>query len=331
MEDVGASLKKQKRLWVVDLGEKLTKITSGFETAVGSVQIEKFWIEKTPEDIFAEGLPQNNLDLRVFLRSLLKGHKKKEHLLLLLNHENMVMSLFSFPKMLINEVEEAIKWKMQLLIPEDFDDWQIDFLAKEQIEHFEYLGLERKKIEVLGIGVKKELLRGYCNVFKKIKHSLTSIQPQFHNLSGMLSENQNKTALFIDIGRSSTRLYYYIEGFLVEDQSIALEVGYDGKTYLQKVINSMLESFQSPLGVARGYEKADIYLMGGESLHHGVLDYLENHSSKKIKPAYQVLGENKYLNFPGEMTKEELCLLTPCICSILKHFGLNRNGSEDEK
>lgn len=324
-------MKKQKNLWVVDLGEKLTKITKGFATENGLLHIGKFWIEETPKDVFEEDHAQINVKLGVLLRSLLKEHKNKDDLLLLLNHKNMVTASYTFPMMTINEVEEAIKWKMQVLLSEDFDNWRVDFLAKERIERFEYLGIDDKKLDVLGIGVKKEVLSAYCKVFKRTRHVLKSVEPQFHSLSSMLDEDQNTPTLIIDIGRSSTRLFYYVERFLIEVQRVELEDGYDGEMYLQQVIKVILDSFQSPLGFAKGYKNGNVCVMGGESLHSGVLNYLERYINKEIKPTYLVLAEKQNLQFSREMTKEELCLLTPCICGMLKRYQTIRSGPENEK
>jgi hypothetical protein len=339
MENGGGGMKKGKKQWVVDLGEELTKIISGYRNEAGIVQIENYWIEKTPRDVFNEGMPEKKIDLVVFLRTLLKDHSRKDDLMLVLNHKKMIVSSFAYPMMTQEDVKKAIKWEMQVMIPEKldewastgheisnvseamvpekFDNWRIDFLAKERIERFEYLGFDDKKIDALGIAVQKELLVAYCRVFRSTKHALKRIEPQFHGYGKLLNSETQSMDLLIDMGQTSARLMFYEKGFLQEERRIETRVSSDLDSYLAPIVKGIMESFQSPLGIARGYEKSNIYLLGGESIKDGVLTGIKARINKEIKSLSCFLENQKLFCFPEKITKDEICLLLPCLSGIL--------------
>lgn len=311
----------RKRLWVVDLGEAITKIILGEFNENGIICIENYWIEKTPGNVFREGFPEKSLDLVVFLRDLLKGHHSRDDLLLVFNHRKMILASFIFPMMEIEEVCEALQWKMQILIPERLEDWQLDFLASERIDVFEYLGINDKKLDVLGIGIPKNVLAAYCGAFKGAKHILKNIEPQFHGIGRLLKINGEKINLILDIGYTSTRLLFYAQGFLQEERCIEIDTGKDYKKFLTPVIESVLESFRSPLSLARGFKNETIFLLGGGSLIPGVLDYLREKIKKEIR-MFSIFGrDSEIFRFQEEITEENLCLLMPCLAGMLGMAG----------
>lgn len=307
-----------KKIWVVDLGEAITKIILGSSDKNGIMVVENFWIEKTPRDVFREGLPEKKIDLVVFIRSLLKGHHPRDELMLVFNHSRMIMASFNFPMMAVEEVHEALFWKMQVIIPERFEDWRLDFLARERIEIFEYLGINEKKLDVLGIGIPTNVLTAYCSSFKGAKHVLKIIEPQFHGLGRLLKKNGEKTNLIIDMGYTSTRLLLYSQGFLKEERRIKAMVETDIKTFLSPMIEGVMESLQSPLSHTRGFEIETIFLLGGGSLVPGVLEYLREKINKKIV-AFSILARNsEVFKFQKEISEKDLCLLMPCLGGMLK-------------
>ena len=164
-----------KKLWIVDLGINLTKIVVGFAGESGQVHIEDIRIEKTPGNYC-----ENAQTMGAFLRPLLKGYRRKDELMLLINNKEMLVGTFTFPMMTLQDVEDAIYWKMQLLVSENIDNWRIDFTARERTQRLEYLGIDDKKLAVLGVGVEKTLLRWYYRIFKKSGFVLKSIVPQFY-------------------------------------------------------------------------------------------------------------------------------------------------------
>lgn len=314
-------MKKQKKLWIVDLGIEMTKIVVGFVTASGLVQIEEISIEKTPENYL-----ENTQTMGAFLRPLLKKHRGQDELMLLINHKEMLVGTFAFPMMTLQEVEDAIYWKMQLLVTGDIDNWRIDFTATERTQRFEYLGIDDKKLDVLGVGIEKGLLRRYNRIFKKSGFVLKAIVPQFYTYTSLLNKDEDQPTLIIDMGKTSTRLFYYNRSALIENHRIELDPSWDGETYLLHIIKVIEEIRQSPLGYGKGCDNEKLYLMGGESLHAGVRDYLSTRVEKEIHPTYFLLDESERLIFPRPMTKAELCLITPGICGLIKWAQTSDDG-----
>lgn len=316
MENGKTGMKKSKRLWVVDLGEKTTKIALGAPDENRVMVVENYWIGATPQEVFREGTPENKIEFGAFLREHFKDRRRTDELMLVLSHRTMVLAPFTLPMMDEEEVEKAIHWKMQVIIPERIKDWRIDFLARERIDVFEYLGVDDKRLDILGIGVPKAVLLNYCRVFKGAKQRIEIIEPQFHGLGRLLKTHSGQSSLIIDLGFTSTRLLSYAHGFLQEERRIEIIKSKDLKAFLTPIVNGILESFQSPLSLARGFENEAVFLMGG-GLVPGVADYLSGAINREVKEL-SIQGRDPLLfKFQKEISKEELCLLMPCLGGML--------------
>lgn len=311
-------MKKSKKLWVVDLGEALTKMVVGSIDESGMVQIKDFRIEKTLEQIWSDVDANKKPKTRGFLRSLLRGHRRNDEVILLINHQEMMVETFTFPMMTIAEVEEAIFWQMQQLTSENMEYWRIDFLARERTQWLEYLGMNDKSLDVMGVAVKKTFL-GYCTrIFRQNGCVLNAIIPQFCTFDTLMNQTADQQTVIIDMGKECTRFFYYQGDSLSENHRIRLEKDWDGEAYLQQIIKTTKQILLPPLGGEKVEKNGNIYLMGGESLHRGVLEYLRRWMNKEIKPAYFLLDEKEDLIFPRLISKAELCLITPCVCGLIK-------------
>ncbi|AFA49386.1 hypothetical protein [Acetobacterium woodii] len=311
-------MKKQKKLWVVDLGKAVTKIAWGFPTTNGTLQVAGLVIEKTPKGLWPEDQPQKKPGLEAFLRPLLKEYQRQDEMMVIINHNEMIVVTVTFPKMTLQEIEAAIFWKIKLLITGNVEAWRIDFVAKEGIQRYEYLGIDAPKVAVCGVGIEKFRLSWYVKVFKKIGITLKSIVPQLYTLTSLIDQEINNSILIIDMAKTCTRFLYYNDGSLIENSCLALEPEWDGEMYLQQIIRAVDEIVQSPLRRAEGNKNIAIYLMGGESLHAGVLDYLNNGIGKNIWPIDLIWAERADIILPQLLTKSELCLITPCLCALIK-------------
>jgi len=323
-------LKKRKKLWIVDLGEALTKIVVGVITDSGQLQIKDFRIENTPHQIWSEADPEKKLKASGFLRPLLKGYRRKDEVMLLINHKEMMMAAFTFPMMTLPEVEDAVYWQMQLLTSENLEHWRLDFVARERTEWFECLGMDEKKLDVLGVGVEKARLAWYSQIFKKSHCDLEFIVPQCYTFASLVNQEVKLATLMIDMGKTCTRFFYFYGGSLIENHRLELTKDWDGETYLQQIIKVAEQIFISPLRGEIAGKIGDIYLMGGESLHAGVLDYLTKWMSKEIRPSYALLDEKAELIFSRKLSKAELCLITPCLCGLIKWTQIHRIGGSYE-
>jgi len=323
-------LKKPRKRWTVDLGEALTKIVVGVLDESGMVQIKDFRIEKTPDQIWSEADPEKKLRVGRFLRKLLKGYRRKDEVMLLVNHKEMMVATFTFPMMTLPEVEDAIYWQMQLLTSENLELWRIDFVAREQTQWYECLGMDEKKLEVLGVGVEKARLIWYSRVFKKSGCDLQAVVPQMYTFACLMNQEMEQPTLMIEMGKNCTRFFYYCGGSLIDNHRLELEKDWDGETYLQQIIKTAEQIFMSPLRSGKVEKNGNIYLMGGESLHAGVLEYLTKGMNKEIWPIYSLLDEQEELIFFRQMSRAELCLIAPCVCGLIKWAQIDRTGGSYE-
>lgn len=319
-------MKTRKKFWIVDLGEALTKVVVGVIAHDGMVHIKDIRIEKTPAQIWFEADAGKQPETRGFLRPLLSGCRRKDEVILLINHKEMMVETFTFPIMTIAEVEDAIFWQMQLLTSANLEHWRIDFVARKRTKWLEYLGMNEKNLEVLGVAVEKTLLGWYTRIFRKNGCDLKAIVPQLYTFDILMDQEGDQETLIIDMGKTCTRFFYYQGDSLNENHRIDLEAHWDGETYLQQIIKAAEQIFMSPLGCEKAGANGNIYLMGGESLYPGVLAYLTKRMNKEIRPTYYLLDEKEGLNFPRQMSKAELCLITPCVCGLIKSAQISGSG-----
>ncbi|URN85273.1 type IV pilus biogenesis protein PilM [Acetobacterium wieringae] len=312
-------MKKSKRLWVVDWGEALIKIVLGEVNDSGSVRIIDFRIEKNPKQIWPETNPETKRATSKLLRLLFKGYQRTDEVMLLINQAEMMVATFTFPMMSLADLEDAIYWQMQLLTSEDLDHWRIDFVARIQNQWFECLGMDEQTLDVVGVAIKKAQLTRYTRFFKKNGRSLNAIVPQFYTFDSLLIEQDDQSTLIIDIGNRSTRLFHYKGNVLSENNQIELESGWDGAFYLQQIIKVVEQIFISPLGCEKVGQDGTIYLMGGESLHPGVREYLSKSMGKDVQSIDILLEANESLVFAKQISRAQLCLITPCVCGLMKY------------
>ena len=323
-------MKKTKKLWIVDLGEVLTKIVVGEIDQEGMIYIKDICIEKTAEQIRFAPDSGNWQETRGVLRPLLKGYRRKDEMILLINHKEMMVETFILPMMTIAEVEEAIFWQMQLRTSANLEHWRIDFVARKRSKWFENLGMNDKNLDVLGVAVDKMLLTRYTRIFRKNGCELKAIIPQLYTFDILMEAEGNQETLIIDMGKTGTRFFYYQGDAFSENHWIDLEDHWDGEMYLQQIIKAAEQIFISPLGCEKVGVNENIYLMGGESLHPGVLEYLTKRMNKKIEPTYHLLDQKQELVFPRQVSKAELCLITPCLCGLIKSAQTTGRGSLNE-
>lgn len=69
-----------------------------------------------------------------------------------------------------------------------------------------------------------------------------------------------------------------------------------------------------------------IYLMGGESLHPGVREYLSKSMGTDVQSIDELLEANQSPFFTKQISRAQLCLITPCVCGLM-----NMRRSEEEK
>lgn len=312
-------MKKSKRLWIIDWGEALIKIVLGEVNDSGSVRIIDFRIEKNPKQIWPETNPETKRATSKLLRLLFKGYQRTDEVMLLINQAEMMVATFTFPMMSLADLEDAIYWQMQLLTSEDLDHWRIDFVARIQNQWFECLGMDEQTLDVVGVAIKKAQLTRYTRFFKKNGRSLNAIVPQFYTFDSLLIEQDDQSTLIIDIGNRSTRLFHYKGNVLSEHNQIELESGWDGVVYLQQIIKAVEQIFISPLGCEKVGRDGTIYLMGGESLHPGVREYLSKSMGTDVQSIDELLEANQSLFFTKQISRAQLCLITPCVCGLMKY------------
>lgn len=311
---------------MIDPGAALTKIVVGELGLSGQIEIKKVRIEKTSEAIWAIDNYVKKPKAAGSLRQLLKGCRRNDAVILMINDKQMQVASFTFPLMTSAEVVDAMVWQMRLPASEDLKDWQIDFVARKRIRWFEHLGVDEESLDVLGVAVRKDRLGCYSRIFKLAGCRLTAVVPYFYGFDSLMNPEAERPILIIDMGEKETRFFYYYQAALRENHRLELEAGWDGETYLKQIIKAAEQILDFPLGRDKAAENGNIYLIGGESLHKGVLDYLTKGLNQEIRPADDLLEETEELNFPGQMSKAERCLMIPCLCGLIKHSQFSGNS-----
>jgi Tfp pilus assembly PilM family ATPase len=319
-------VKKKKKTWVIDLGEGVTKVIKGFLDEKRGVVVEKYWIKPTPIGIFSEGIPQKELESKVFVRELLRESHVFDRIILVLNHPQIVVEAFEIPLLDIEEIQKVVYWKMKLIIKDSIAQWRIDFLAKERTEAFEYLGIEDKQLDILVIAIPKEVLIGNMQVVKKRNLKITIIEPQFHSLSRFLDDDHNY--LIIEIGVSNTRIYYYVKGLLKTMDQLENQNNNDDRQNLLPIIDCILKKIESPLLMTQWGEKNQILLAGGGSCALGVREYFEEKLNRSVVYITDCLKMTDRIVVNENMDEWDKMLIMPCLGGLLL---LEKEKKDDDK
>ncbi|MGL4607851.1 MAG: hypothetical protein ACRCU3_10355 [Eubacteriaceae bacterium] len=312
---------KRKRQWSMDIGKTTTKIAVGRSTGEGGFCVENYWIIKTPWDIFERDVPVPTLDFLIFIKECFKFRKRKEPLTLVIDHPRMIFKSFVFPMMSIEEVEKGVYWKIQTYLSGEAKDWRYDFIAKERAVVFEYLGVEEKELDVLGIAIPKIILKKTINAFNKGKQKINRIIPQGMFLNELFLNKNEDNKLLIDLGGSNGGLFFMSQGFLIQVERLSFKPIKEAETLDEALVEKMATEINlllnTPLLKAKGFKEIEIICLGGGSLHQKRVEMLQNKLGKNVKSVSIMDVDTEVIELPKKMTEEEFPLLIPCLSGLI--------------
>ncbi len=174
-------------------------------------------------------LPQGCIENRVVIKKdivikairkvLLAANIKTNHVVCSLPETKAFLRIINLPKMEKKEMDEAVKWEMEMNIPMSMDqvyyDWQLleDNITKE-----------KKKINILTIAITKTIVDSWLSIFEEVGLEVEGfdVESIAQQRSLLPEEETGKTIMIVDIGDRLTSFLIVVRGVPVFTSSIPL-------------------------------------------------------------------------------------------------------------
>ena len=306
---------------ISDLSIKVMQIKKGYkrDRVVGyaSVALPQGCIENRV-------VIKKNLVIKAIKKVLVAAGIKANHVVCSLPETKAFLRIIHLPQMEEKELNEAVKWEMEMNIPMSVDqvyyDWQ---LLKEPVAK------EKKKINVLTIAIAKTIVDSWLEIFEEAGLEVEGFDVEsIAQLRSLLPEEENnKTTMIVDIGDRLTSFLIVTKGVPVFTSSIPLSseaminaislgmgVSHDEaqkviimhgigsvikNDHIFDILKSVLENFiveieksieffVTGLGYAQNVD--EIILCGGGAKTKGIISYFSRRLQRKV-----VLG-NPWVN-----------------------------------
>lgn len=231
-----------KLITVFDFGARNIKIATG-KLKNKNIIIQDYKIYSTPKDSISNGKIVKKKEIVEFLSKI---KLKTKDIRLVLSSDEVVLRNFDFPKMDKDDLMDAIKLEMSILLPENVDEYILDCYV---IEEFNKVTDEKEipMCRVQGVATLKSIINDYQACFMKAGYKIkivdiqsNSVNKLFSNYKYQIKSNENiqkdyKSIAVIDMGHENTSLTF------IEDNHITLHrVLHHGSESITGIISSTL-------------------------------------------------------------------------------------------
>ena len=175
-----------------------------------------------------------------------KNGIKSADISIAINARDLVMRYFELPFMPSNEIEPAIMFESKRYLP---------FKAEEVYFDYQYFQNKKdKKLPVIFIGIKKEIIDQYLSVFKGLGCKINSIEPAHFSLLKLLDLEKTSTpTAIIDASSSGANISVVFDGFIYFSRDLNMPV-IDQKTKDEAVSSAnLLIKFINEIRVSLDY------------------------------------------------------------------------------
>lgn len=239
--------RRQDHTVVFDIGSSTIKVVEGY-VKEEKVNIEYYCILPTPQNTVQEG---RLVDKKSLSEELSKLKIKASDVRLLLSSKDIILRTFKLPKMDINEIRQAVKFEMSVLLPEDIEHYIIDGVVLREYKETSEEDTVYPMYEVQGVAIERKTVMDYVDCFLKagIKISIVDIQPNaickllYHQslYMGKIDEKllKNQNIAIIDMGHDKTSITF------IENKQIFIHKTMDkgGKDFSKAIAQDLHMSF----------------------------------------------------------------------------------------
>lgn len=176
--------------------------------------VKKMIVERMPEDLVREGRVTSPAAMTSFLKNIMKENGiRGGNCALVLPSQTVIGHHVTMPAMSDNE--------LKLNLPFEFRD----FVGKEGAK-FDYdysvMGIQDNVMELYAAAVRKEIVEQYYSIFKKAGLNLKVATPSEMAWRNLVAADEHlpKKLCIVDIGHSSTRVNFFVDGNFVMGKDI---------------------------------------------------------------------------------------------------------------
>ncbi|MFZ7133848.1 MAG: pilus assembly protein PilM [Eubacteriales bacterium] len=206
---------KDKRITVFDLGSQNIKMLMG-KIKDKVIHIENYEIFPTPKNTIKDGKIMDKESITSFLSKIkIKG----KDIRIVLSSDEIVLRNFDFPKMDKDELLDAIKFEMSILLPENVEQYSIDCYIMD-----EYTKINDQKevtmVKVQGVAILNHVVEDYVQCFLKAGYKINMVDIQSNCLNKLFCSDEGyiqkqgevplaqRNIAIIDFGHEKTSLTF---------------------------------------------------------------------------------------------------------------------------
>ena len=261
------SMKKQKSILGIDIGNKLTKFAQVKFTGSSKPILEVCTI--MPSGLLDEAFETN-------LKTFIKENKISNPLIAAsMDHPSIKIRKVELPKMPDAELMEAIKWDLRDIVEGEIDDYTVNYSS------IKGAGEDAEVLQFVAYAVKKAAVADFQMKLQSIGVDPFFIEPMSVSLASSLGRCHSSEGIYIagvDIGYKNT--FFYVVGnktFVFSRPLLGLNLELQEKeqeTFFQKLGFEIQKSIDTFKVGFKMQEINQLYLSGGGSLLPDISQYL---------------------------------------------------------
>lgn len=229
-------LARDNKITVIDFGAYNTKIMMG-KVKDKIIHIDKYDIIPTPDFTIREGRIINKDSMVSFIS---KMKIRSKDIRIVLSSDDVVLRNFDFPKLDKDELMEAVKFEMSILLPEKVDKYIVDYYILDEFSKVnDDNEVPMQKIQ--GVAISKSIVRNYINCFAKAGYKISIVDIQSNCVNKLFCSNENyirtkDNIAILDIGHEKTTITF------IEDRKVFMHrVLGGGSGDITKIISNILD------------------------------------------------------------------------------------------
>ncbi|QSX08646.1 type IV pilus assembly protein PilM [Alkalibacter rhizosphaerae] len=220
-------LGKKQSVTVFDFGSKNSKMVTA-TLRDREIQVEGYQILPTPDGAIDNGNVTDPEAVGKMVDTFLK-HGKLGEARLLLSSSDVVIRTFDLPKMEMNELKEAVKYEMSVLLPDRMENYIVDSSLVDEFVRQNEDGEEVMMNTMQGVAVPKNMVYEYLEIFNRNNVEIEVVDVQSNALIKLVNGpvtcfdlrlpdgGEAKDIAIIDLGNQKTGIT------LLENQKLFLQ------------------------------------------------------------------------------------------------------------
>lgn len=169
-------LGKRQSVTVFDFGSMNSKMVTA-RLKDNEIQVESYEILPTPEGAISNGNVSDPDAVEELLEAFLRNARVREARLVL-SSSDVITRTFMLPKMESNELKEAVKYEMSVILPDRLENYIVDSSFVDEFTRENEEGQEIVMNTMQGVAVPKNMVYEYLEIFERKNIKVTTVDVQ---------------------------------------------------------------------------------------------------------------------------------------------------------